>query len=701
MAAKHGGSDLIARFPGPAMTRSAPPPYSPHRLRPLARALGLALFSVPAGVALASDLSDPTDLDGLQVSFVRGEQKVGLATAASEGAVGGNDLVVRPLLKVAELLEAVPGFVAAQHSGSGKANQYFLRGFNLDHGSDFATYVDEVPVNLRSHGHGQGYLDINGFIPEALERIDYRKGPYRVDGGDFALAGAAALATVGRLDRRWVGVEAGSHGWRRLAAGGSFDAPAGAVLTVLGQWRGYDGPWQQPEALDHRSAFAKYRRPTDAGALELGLHTYHATWNPTEQIPERAIGTPVCADVYCSPDPTAHGRTTRHILNARLAGEDWRANAYIQHYDWAMYSNPTFAGESGASAQILQLDRRQVYGGSARRQWRQGQALELEAGVELRHDAIGRVGVLHTDRRELVESLGLYAVDESSLGAWGQATWRPWPRLRIVAGVRGDYYGFDVAARDAAAQDLGTGSGHDGIASPRLALAWQLRPGLELYANAGDGFHSNDVRGVVNTRDPVPALVRGRGHEAGLRYERGGFSTTATWWALDVDSELRFVGDSNAVEPTDASRRHGYELVAFWRPRPWLALDLSWTASNSRYRTGEYIPNAFENAGQLGISAVRGNWEASLRWRHLGDYPLLEDNSERAAGSDVVNLRAAWKQPRYEVYAELLNALDSHDKDISYYYESFLPGVDAQPVEGRLGRVVEPRSLRLGLRWVF
>ncbi len=161
-----------------------------------------------------------TNLDAIVV-FGRGELKIGVAQAASEGTVAGSDLLVRPLLRVAELLEAVPGMVAAQHSGSGKANQYFLRGFNLDHGSDFTTYIDDVQMNFRTHGHGQGYLDLNGLIPEVVDREDYRKGPYQGDGGDFALAGAAYMSTINGYDRPWVAAEGGQYGYRRIAAGGS------------------------------------------------------------------------------------------------------------------------------------------------------------------------------------------------------------------------------------------------------------------------------------------------------------------------------------------------------------------------------------------------------------------------------------------------------------------------------------------------
>lgn len=224
------------------------------------------------------------------------------------------------------------------------------------------------------------------------------------------------------------------------------------------------------------------------------------------------------------------------------------------------------------------------------------------------------------------------------------------------------------------------------------------RPWAEVYANWGEGFHSNDARGAVNTAARVPLLVRGRGHELGLRLQRGTASFTATWWALNVASELRFVGDSNAVEPSGASHRRGIELVGFWRPAPWLALDANFTASHARYDNGDHIPNAFENSASAGVSFIRGGWEASLRMRHLGPSPLIEDNSVRDKRSTVFNLRAARKLGHIEIYADLLNVLDSRDKDIAYFYESYIPAFDAAPVEGRLSRVIEPRTVRLGAK---
>ena len=665
-------------------------------------------FTVPAeaqlsGQPAAKPTPESTEPAGADiVVFGRGEAKIGVAHAASEGTVAGADLLVRPLLRVSELLEAVPGMVAAQHSGSGKANQYFLRGFNLDHGSDFTTYIDGVQMNLRTHGHGQGYLDLNGLIPEIIAREDFRKGPYRADGGDFALAGAAYMTTIESFNAPWVSLEGGSYGYARLAAGGTTDGLGAGKLTLAGQAKIYDGPWQEPEHLRHASGFAKYVAPLGEGTIEASLNAYHATWRPTEQIPERVIGSPICPDVFCSPDPSARGRTTRLVGNIAFRQTDWRANIYGQFYDWAMTSNPTYTDPDGTSAQIRQFDRRWIIGGRGEKHWTVSQALTLTLGTEARYDHIGNVGVSRTSERRFLFSLGRYHVEEASAALYGEATWEPLAGLRLIGGLRGDYYHYSVRARDEAAAQAGTGNGHDSILSPKASVAYSLTPNLELYGNWGRGFHSNDVRGAVNTETPVPVLVRGEGKEVGARWQLSSLTLTATYWWLDVDSELRFVGDSNAVEPTGASKRRGYELIAFWRPLRWLAIDGNYTASRSRYDNGDRIPNAFEDAASAGIALVLDPWEASLRLRHLGPYPLIEDNSVRDGGSTVFNFRAARKIGRFQVYGELLNILNSRDKDIVYFYESYIPSVDVDgPIEGRLSRVVEPRTLRLGVRAEF
>ena len=358
------------------------------------------LVCVPALLACTAAAAE--DVLEEVVVFGRGEALIGKADAASEGAVGGADLSVRPLLRVAELLEAVPGLIAVQHSGSGKANQYFLRGFNLDHGTDFTTCVDDVPMNMRTHGHGQGYLDVNGLIPEVVDRIDYRKGTYRADIGDFSMAGSSFMTTI-RDVKPFLALETGDYGWQRAAAGASLDVGEGELMGVA-QWKAYDGPWELPEDLQHQSMWAKYVRPLGSSTLELSLSGYHAQWRPTEQIPERAIGTSVCEDAFCALDPTATGETLRWIGAARLLGDGWRASLWAQYYDWNMVSNATY------DFQINQFDRRWIGGGRYQRELELSDTLTLTAGVETRYDDIGNVGLQHTEAGRVLEDISRVAV---------------------------------------------------------------------------------------------------------------------------------------------------------------------------------------------------------------------------------------------------------------------------------------------------
>jgi outer membrane receptor protein involved in Fe transport len=651
------------------------------------------LICVP--VLLACGTAAAEDVLEEVVVFGRGEALIGRADAASEGAVGGADLSVRPLLRVAELLEAVPGLIAVQHSGSGKANQYFLRGFNLDHGTDFTTLVDDVPMNMRTHGHGQGYLDVNGLIPEVIDRIDYRKGTYRADIGDFSMAGSSFMTTV-RDVTPFLALETGDYGWQRIAGGTSMDVGQGKLMGIA-QWKAYDGPWELPEDLQHQSMWAKYVQPLGSSTLELSLSGYHAEWRPTEQIPERAIGTSVCEDAFCTLDPTATGETLRWIGAARLIGDGWRASLWAQYYDWNMLSNATY------DFQINQFDRRWIGGGRYERELELSDTLTLTAGAETRYDDIGNVGLQHTEAGRLIEDISRHSVTEGSVGAYSEAQWLPFDRMRVTAGLRADYYDFDVRAR---IPGLDEGSANDSAVSPKLAAAYRINSNIELYANWGRGFHSNDARGVMNTTTPVQGLSKGRGEEVGARFELGSFNITTTYWWLALDSELKFVGDSNSVEPGAATRRRGYEVVAFWRPLSWIALDAVWTGSHARYvdsPDGSYVAGAVENAGEFGVSFVRDVWEASMRVRYLGKYPLIEDNSIRADDETGVNLRAAWKPGRFTVYAEALNIFDEDGKDIVYYYGANVAGLDppGEQVDGRVSRAEEPRTFRVGVKYAF
>ena len=655
-----------------------------------------------------SAVKDPDSLDEIVV-FGRGERLVGTAQAASEGTVGGADLSVRPLLRVAELLEVVPGLIAAQHSGSGKANQYFLRGMQLDHGTDFTSIIDGMPWNLRTHGHGQGYLDVNGLIPEVIDRIDYRKGPYRADVGDFSLAGTAILHTIDSLPRNFLSAETGAYGWGRLAAG-STTGLFGGELTTVGQWKTYDGPWALKENLQHLSLWAKYRQQLASGTLALTLSGYHATWYPSEQIPEASIGTAACANPYCSLDATAFGITNRWIGTASYISQQLEASGYLQRYDWHMLSDPTYDN------QINQFDHRWTAGGKVERTLALGSSVQFKAGIDGQYDDIGRVGVERAVAGIVTGPISDNGVRESSGALYGEGTWNASDRLRVAFGLRLDAYRFDVVAFNAESV-AGTQSAQQ--ASPKAGIAWNPHAGVELYGNWGRGYHSNDARGTNNRDTPVPGLVPGTGYEAGARFEQGSLRLTATAWWLDVASELIFVGDSNAVEPRNGARRRGVELVSFWRPWKSIGIDAVYALSQAAYKQSEadpeydpvsaptlqgtHVEGSVTSAGELGLSSVGPHWETSVRMRYLGPYPLVPSGLHQAGAETMVNLRTAWKHGRWSVYGELLNALGEQGKDIVYYYPSYIPGVLAPGSEQatRMSRAEEPRTLRMGARLEF
>ncbi len=638
------------------------------------------------------------------IVFGRNTDLVGSAEAASEGSVGGADLLVRPLFKTAELLESMPGMVAVQHSGSGKANQYFLRGFNLDHGTDYSVLVDGMPMNLRSHGHGQGYLDVNGLIPETVERIDYRKGPYRADLGDFSMAGASFIHTIDRLDDNFVSFESGQYGWNRMAGGMSQDTARG-TLTFVGEYKQNDGPWEKDEDLNHVSLWSKYLTDTDFGQLMVTFSGYQADWDPTEQVPERAFGSAACPDEYCSLDPTAEGETSRWIVTTEVTGDDWSGTLFAQHYDWTMSSNPTY------DYQINQFDKRWTIGGKGEKTLIEEMNYQVIAGANFRYDDASRVGVEHTDRGQFVDPISENEIQEGSYGAFAEATWYATDTLRVIGGVRADYYNFDVTAFNANSSE---GSAHDSRVSPKVALAWQALDDVELYANWGRGFHSNDARGIVNTNAPVPGLSPGTGYEVGGRLAVGDFKFTSSYWWLDQDSELIFVGDSNSVEPKGGSEREGFELTMFWQPLYWLGVDAVYTESEARYVNnpdGIYVEQAVEESAQVGISASKDDWDLALRARYLGPYALTADNSQRADALTTVSLRGAWHWNNLTAYAEVINLLDTDKKEIVYYYPAFVPGLDpvgqssedinCELIDCTISRATVPSSFWVGVSYKF
>ncbi len=670
------------------------------------RKLVLILCLLPV-VSPAHD-GDADSVDEVVV-YGRAEPLLGTAQSASEGIVGYADLELTPLLRVGELAEAVPGMVATQHSGTGKANQYFLRGFNLDHGTDFSATVDGVPINMRTHGHGQGYLDLNFMIPELVESVVYRKGPYSPQNGDFSSAGSVAFTLYDRFDETLVRTTMGEFGHLRGFAAGSVDAGEMAFSGAIDLTR-YAGPWDLDEDLQQLKFYGGLNATLGDLAARVSFMGYSGEWTSTDQVPRRAIQSGAISPLGFI-DPDLGGTTDRYSLTGSLASDSWTATAYVVDYDFSLYSNFTYLLEDPVNGdQFEQRDRRRIYGArvDGHRHWSEGAVpVTLSWGADARYDDISEVGLYPTVARQRTGVVRQDQVVESSLGGYVDLTFTLSDRLRATLGVRGDRYDWDVDAR--LAENSGTGD--DSLFTPGAGLAYRIGDSSEVYVNWGRGFHSNDVRGATISLDPtsgeaaapVEALVPSEGGEIGLRLEteRRLSATVAAFW-LELDSELVFVGDGGATEPNAASERRGIEVATFLRATDWLAANLEYTWVDAEFRNGEEIPGAVESTLSLGINASFENRIfAGARLRYLGEAPLIEDGSVRSDDSTLVNASVGYRWERAEVRLDAFNLLDSGDNDIAYFYASRLEGEPAGGVEDVHIHPFEPRSVRLSLAYRF
>jgi len=660
-----------------------------------------------SGQALASGVT-AANLDEVVVTAGR-IMLSGAPRAASEGTVLHEQLENRPLLRTGEILELVPGLVVTQHTGDGKANQYFLRGFNLDHGTDFLTRVEGMPVNMPTHAHGQGYMDLNFAIPELIERVTYHKGTYYPELGNFSAAGAAEFRYFDRLPPV-LSLTGGEDEYLRAVAAGSLPFAGGDLLVAL-EYNTTDGPWELPQDLRKANGVARYSRATDEGAWSVDLMAYDGEWIATDQVPLRAVEDGTIGR-FGFVDPSSGGETHRYSVSGqghRAFGArrlDW--SAWAMDYRLELFSNFTYALDPVNGDQFEQFDDRQVLGGSL--EWSQpldaDARWQLRTGVELRHDDIAPVGLYLTTARERHDTIREDQVRQAQVGAWAGLETRWTEKFRSEAGLRYDTIDYEVAS-DLAAN---SGSGSDALASPKLSLVFGPWRETELFVAAGQGFHGNDIRGAtiavdpsdgVTPVDPVTPLVEADGMEAGLRTAIiPRMQLALALWQLKVDSELLFVGDGGATEASRPSRRRGVELGLYARPTDWMIVDADLAWSEPRFRdddpAGDRIPGAVERVASLGVTFdLDGGWYGGARLRYLGPSALIEDDSVRAPGSTLVNLEAGRRfSERLKVTLGIYNVFDEDASDIRYFYESQLPGEPA-PVADVHVHPVEPRTARL------
>jgi hypothetical protein len=628
---------------------------------------------------------------------------------ASEVRISGDDINARPVMRPGEVLEAVPGLIVTQHSGEGKANQYFLRGYNLDHGTDLALYVDDVPANMRTHAHGQGYADLNWLMPETVGAIDVRKGPYYADEGDFASAGAVHIGLIDSVPKAIAQVTAGSFDYRRFLGMDSVKLGDGNLLfaTELGH---YDGPWTTPDDMQKLNTLMRYSQGTATEGFSITGMAYANRWTSTDQVPERAIASGLLGR-YDSEDPTDGGKTNRFALSGRVAGTDdagsWKAGAYLVKSQLDLYNDFTyFLTDQQFGDQFHQHDDRLMVGANASRALDgsfAGLPMQTLFGVQTRYDDIA-LALTDTAQREFLSNVRSDKVGEASVGVYVENTvrWTDW--LRTTLGYRGDYYQAHVFSIFNGAN---SGDVDAGIGSPKFRMVLGPFNKTEFFVGAGYGMHSNDARGATTTEDPSdpstrlassPLLVRTKGVETGVRTRIiPGLDSSLSLFLLDQDSEILFSGDAGDTEASLPSRRYGFELTNHYRPTSWIDVDADLAMTHARFvgfdneqaatyaslagtpealgnAPGNYIPNAPAMIASAGITlGETTGWFGSLRWRYLGATPLTEDNTFRSTATSIFNGRIGFRDANgWRIQLDVLNLFNSNANQISYAYGSLL-----------------------------
>jgi hypothetical protein len=672
----------------------------------------------------------------------RADSLIGIADSATQGTVGATEIQDRPILRSGEVLETVPGVIITQHAGGGKANQYFLRGFNLDHGTDFAIFLDGMPLNLPSHAHGEGYADMNTVIPEFVERVDFQKGPYFADVGNYGSAGNARLVFFKTLSQNFFKVEGGMHGYGRAVFGVSKKLGSSSLLYG-GEIYHDNGPWKHPDNYYKLNGFLTYSQGGDAGGFSITARGYHGTWHSSDQIAANAVP---LVGLFGTLNPTDGGNSQRYSLQAEWhrqdADSETRLTAYGFYYDLDLFSDFTYyLTDPVRGDQFEQQDRRWVAGLDARHTlfgvWF-GRKVENTFGLQIRNDWV-RNGLYQTERRVRVDkndvSTGTtlpattqanrFADTQISLYAENKIQWAD--KFRTVAAIRGDLGSVNVTSLVTAAN---SGTATKVLPSPKLSLVFGPWSNIEFYVQGGFSFHSNDARGATQTVEPVsadnpypntpataiPLLIPTKGTEIGVRtLAVSHLQSTLSLWYLHSASELQQGGDTGGtVASEQPSNRYGIEWANFYTPLEHWAFDFDVADSRALFTSidapdaapgsqgGKWVPEAvgWVIASGATLQDLKG-FSGSLRLRYFGPRDLTSDAIYRSNSTALLNAEVGYRiNETWRVSADFLNLLNRRDHDIDYAYTSRITPT-AVPAFTNVFHPVEPFQVRIALRGTF
>jgi opacity protein-like surface antigen/outer membrane receptor protein involved in Fe transport len=629
---------------------------------------------------------------------------------ASEMTVSGQDLNERPVTRPGEILEAAPGLAVVMHADGGKANQYYLRGYNLDHGTDLAIFVDDMPINQPTNAHGQGYADLNWLMPETVNGLDIRKGPYFADVGDFANAGTLAINLRDSVPKTIVEETFGSFDYERLFGMGSTKLGDGSLLYA-GEVNTYDGPWTTPDDMRKLSGLLRYSQGTATDGFSATAMAYSNNWNSTDQVALRAITTGQIG-LYGELDPTDGGDTNRFSLSTRVAQSEsdgsWKANAYLVRNTMDLFNNYTWDTNDPVNGdQFHQFDNR-LYGGAGASRTFDGtlfnRPTETVFGVQSRYDDI-TTGLNNSVQRVFLSPILYDHINEGNAGIFAENTvhWTDW--LRTVAGWRGDYFDASV---NSTLQQANSGSSQAAIGSPKFRMVLGPFDKTELFVGAGMGYHSNDARSVTATEVPgdpttpegsAPLLVRSDGAEVGVRTKAvPNLDSSISFFYLHQDSELFFDGDTGDTTAGLPSQRTGIEITNDYRPVSWAHVDADLALSRARFlgfdTTQEALYQSLAGFPQAQIGNAPGNfiynapwmvasagltlgeqtgWFSELRWRYISSRPLTEDGVFQSPPFNIINAGVGYRFDNgWRIQLDALNLLNSTADQATYAYGALL-----------------------------
>jgi outer membrane receptor protein involved in Fe transport len=637
-------------------------------------------------------VTEATPPEPIRETVVRGGRP---RTAASSSTVRDRDLKLRPHPRPGDILSNVPGLFVVQHAGGGKANQYFLRGFDADHGTDIALSVDGVPVNLPSHGHGQGYADLNWVIPELVKRVDVKKGPYFADIGDFGTAGAVDMITTPHIDGSSLAVSTATYAvaadaWSkkplRTARALALIAPdvGGAHPFFAAEVNKSDSFFDSPEQLQRFNLFA--RAPLDfgdAGRMTVTATSYGAGWNASGQIPSRMVKRGELSH-FGSLDTSDGGASQRHSLVARfdrsVEDQTLMLSAYVVHQRLRMFSNFTFFSADPVNGdQIEQEDLRTFFGAHARYATTHAVGpfvLDTRVGVQARNDVVDNSLFHDVERRRLEQMVGAQ-VNEGSIGLYAEEEIALPPYARLVLGARADGFVFDVNDRledlDAADAVATSGSKVAGVVSPKASLILTYPGVADVFLNVGQGFHSNDARGVVLSQGAVTPITRALGYEVGARTRLfDSVDIAGSLFGIELEGESVWVGDEGSTEVKGPTRRLGAEIEGraelFF---PWLFFDVDATATRGIYTEAPLDANAVALAPTFLVSSGLSVYDLAGFFGRLGvvsiaDRPATEDGFLQAQGFTRVDASLGWRSESLEVALDVQNLTNTKWREAQF-----------------------------------